>query len=204
MVESICALRHFGFTHWASPECFSSVLPQPLGHLNPSLGSITHGHKLIQMATIVISPPTCRDPLRAFQYIRVAYRWSEHAATRERAFAGDMDAHVSRPPRPVYRFNANLLFHGCLERGSAAAAVGNGVSGRLLVFWNAAIRHARSRFCWDLNLNPPSGFRNPGRYLRTLHRPADVGDCNITIKKPDLHHRRFSVCCHGTPRRRQR
>ena len=37
------------------------------------------------------------------------------------------------------------------------------------------------------NLNPLSGFRNPRRCLRTLHRPADVGDCNITSKKPDLH-----------------
>src|SRR4029450_3104408 len=42
-------------------------------------------------------------------------------------------------------------------------------------------------FLQHLNLNSLSRFWNPGRCLRTLHGPADVGDGNITGKKPDLY-----------------
>ena len=90
------------------------------------------------IATSQRAPDAARPPLLGL--LNAPIRWG--GATWSAYMWDDVIYH-----RGLLGIGEIPFFHGCLERGSAAASVGNGVSGRLLVFWNAAIRHARSRFC---------------------------------------------------------
>ena len=88
---------------------------------------------------------------------------------------------------PVYPFESNL-FHLRLSR----TWIGRGF--RWKRHFRKAVRVLERRnppraiaLLQHLNLNSLSRFWNPRRCLRTLHGPADVSECNITSKKPDLH-----------------